>query len=33
VLVLAAFGVGVETLINWATKRYLPWYRRGERGE
>ena len=33
VLLLAGFGVGVEALINWATRRYLPWYRRGERSE
>jgi ABC-type nitrate/sulfonate/bicarbonate transport system permease component len=30
VLVLAAFGVGCDALINEATRRYLPWYRRGE---
>ena len=33
VLVLAAFGIGVEMLINWVTRRFLPWYRRGEGGE
>jgi ABC-type nitrate/sulfonate/bicarbonate transport system permease component len=30
VLLLAAFGVGCDALVNWATRRYLPWYRRGE---
>ncbi|HLI22476.1 MAG TPA: ABC transporter permease [Stellaceae bacterium] len=30
VLVLAAFGVGCDALINEATRRYLPWYRRDE---
>jgi ABC-type nitrate/sulfonate/bicarbonate transport system permease component len=30
VLLLAAFGVGFDALVNWATRRYLPWYRRGE---
>jgi ABC-type nitrate/sulfonate/bicarbonate transport system permease component len=31
VMVLAACGVGFETLVNWATRRYLPWYRRDEK--
>jgi len=30
VLVLAAFGVGCDALIDGATRRYLPWYRRDE---
>jgi ABC-type nitrate/sulfonate/bicarbonate transport system permease component len=28
VLLLAAFGIGVELLMNWATRRFMPWYRR-----
>ncbi len=28
VLLLAAFGVGFELLVNWCTRRFLPWYRR-----
>lgn len=31
VLLLAGFGVGFELLVNWATRRYLPWYRRDEK--
>ena len=31
VLLLAAFGVSFEVLVNWCTKRFLPWYRRDER--
>lgn len=31
VLLLAAFGVGLELLVNWGTRRLLPWYRRDER--
>lgn len=31
VLLLAAFGVGFELLVNWGTRRLLPWYRRDER--
>ena len=31
VLLLAAFGVGFELLVNWSTRRFLPWYRRDER--
>lgn len=31
VLLLAAFGVGFELLIAWATRRFMPWYRRGEK--
>lgn len=30
VLLLAAFGVGVDLLVNWGTRRFLPWYRRDE---
>jgi len=30
VLVLAGFGVGCDVLIDAATRRYLPWYRRDE---
>ncbi len=32
VLLLAGFGVGFEVLVNWSTKRFLPWYRRDDRG-
>jgi ABC-type nitrate/sulfonate/bicarbonate transport system permease component len=31
VLLLAAFGVSFELLVNWSTRRLLPWYRRDER--
>ena len=31
VLLLAAFGVGFELLIAWATRRFMPWYRRGDK--
>jgi ABC-type nitrate/sulfonate/bicarbonate transport system permease component len=30
VLLLAAFGVGFDVLVNWTTRRFLPWYRRDE---
>jgi ABC-type nitrate/sulfonate/bicarbonate transport system permease component len=30
VLLLAAFGVSFELLINWCTRRFMPWYRRDE---
>ena len=30
VLVLAGSGMGFEALVNWATRRYFPWYRRDE---
>lgn len=30
VLLLAAFGVGCDMLVNYATRHYLPWYRRDE---
>jgi NitT/TauT family transport system permease protein len=33
VLLLAAFGVGFELLVNWGTRRFLPWYRRDERAD
>lgn len=33
VLFLAAFGVAVDVLINWSTRRFLPWYRRDDRVE
>lgn len=32
VLMLAGFGVGFDVLVNWTTRRYLPWYRRDEAG-
>jgi ABC-type nitrate/sulfonate/bicarbonate transport system permease component len=31
VLLLAAFGVCFELLVFWATKRFMPWYRRDDR--
>ena len=27
VLLLAGFGVGFEVLVQWATRRFMPWYR------
>lgn len=33
VLLLAAVGVGFNALVDGATRRYLPWYRRDEAGE
>jgi len=30
VLLLAAFGVGFELLVNWSTRRFMPWYRRDD---
>ena len=30
VIFLTGFGVGFNVLINWATRRFLPWYRRDE---
>jgi ABC-type nitrate/sulfonate/bicarbonate transport system permease component len=33
VLLLAGCGVGFEVLMNWATRRFLPWYRRDETRE
>lgn len=32
VLLLAAFGVGFEFLVQWMTRRFMPWYRRDDRG-
>jgi NitT/TauT family transport system permease protein len=32
VLLLAAFGVAFELLVVWGTRRFLPWYRRDDRG-
>jgi ABC-type nitrate/sulfonate/bicarbonate transport system permease component len=31
VLLLAAFGVSFELMVNWATRRFMPWYRRDEK--
>jgi NitT/TauT family transport system permease protein len=31
VVLLAAFGVMFEALVNWSTRRFLPWYRREDR--
>jgi ABC-type nitrate/sulfonate/bicarbonate transport system permease component len=31
VALLAAFGIGVDALVAWATRRFIPWYRREER--
>ena len=31
VLLLAALGVGFELLVNWSTRRFMPWYRRDEK--
>lgn len=28
VIMLAAFGLGFEATMNWAMRRYFPWYRR-----
>jgi NitT/TauT family transport system permease protein len=33
VIFLAGFGVGFDALVNWATRRFLPWYRRDETTE
>jgi ABC-type nitrate/sulfonate/bicarbonate transport system permease component len=33
VLLLAAFGVGFDSLVNWCTRRFMPWYRRDERAD
>jgi ABC-type nitrate/sulfonate/bicarbonate transport system permease component len=33
VLLLAAFGVGFELVVNWSTRRFLPWYRRDEKAD
>ncbi|HXZ21558.1 MAG TPA: ABC transporter permease [Pseudolabrys sp.] len=31
VLLLAGFGVGFELLVSWATRHFMPWYRRDEK--
>jgi len=31
VLLLAGFGVGFELLVNWCTRRFMPWYRRDDK--
>jgi len=31
VLLLAGVAVGVDALMNWCIRRYMPWYRTGER--
>lgn len=31
VLLLAAFGVGFELLVNWCMRHFMPWYRRDEK--
>ncbi len=31
VLFLAGFGVGFEVLVQWATRHFMPWYRRDEK--
>jgi ABC-type nitrate/sulfonate/bicarbonate transport system permease component len=33
VLLLAGFGIGFELLVNWATRRFMPWYRRDEKAD
>jgi NitT/TauT family transport system permease protein len=33
VLLLATFGVSFELIVNWSTRRFLPWYRRDDRAE
>ncbi len=33
VLLLAGFGIGFELLVNWITRRFMPWYRRDEKSE
>jgi ABC-type nitrate/sulfonate/bicarbonate transport system permease component len=30
VLLLAAFGIGFDLMVNWSTRRFLPWYRRDD---
>jgi len=32
-LLLAAFDVGFELLVNWCTRRFMPWYRRDEKAD
>jgi ABC-type nitrate/sulfonate/bicarbonate transport system permease component len=33
VLLLAGFGVSFEVLVQWATRYFMPWYRRDEKAE
>ncbi len=33
VVMLAAFGLGFESTMNWVLRRYFPWYRRDEAAE
>ena len=33
VLLLAGFGVGFEVLVQWATRHFMPWYRRDEKAD
>ena len=33
VVMLAAFGLGFESTMNWMLRRYFPWYRRDEAAE
>jgi ABC-type nitrate/sulfonate/bicarbonate transport system permease component len=33
VLLLAAFGLGFELMVNASTQRFLPWYRPGQAAE
>jgi NitT/TauT family transport system permease protein len=33
VLLLAGFGVGFELLVQWTTRRFMPWYRRDEKSD
>jgi ABC-type nitrate/sulfonate/bicarbonate transport system permease component len=33
VLLLAGFGVGFEVLVQWTTRRFMPWYRRDEKAD
>ncbi len=30
VVLLAAFGIGIDFLVNWSTRYFMPWYRRDE---
>lgn len=32
-MMLAAFGLGFESTMNWMLRRYFPWYRRDEAAE
>jgi ABC-type nitrate/sulfonate/bicarbonate transport system permease component len=31
VLLLALFGIGIEIVLTWTTRRFMPWYRREDR--